>query len=274
MADVTRERAQLILVSGLLIAVTMLVLVLLLNTAIYTENVATRGIDSDVGPAADVQEILDREVASMLNSQSGTVDTQNGVNETTGSDLAMLFSTEADLALERGHLLTIDEEIRYGALINQTVEDESDAPVTDVEYIRSFELTLDTSTLEDESVEIAEGDWALTAEISEDNVTLSQSEDDTCVIDNIASELTINVTDECGGDIFDEQQVPHNVSSPFETTLLGNESIGYELVVGGTDLTVDVSAEWYADGLNFAINYTSNELHYETSRSVQTEVVP
>lgn len=71
MAVVTRsrDRGQLILVAGLTVAVILVMLVLLLNTVIYTENLATRGIDSEAGDAIEyratvvgsVEELIERE---------------------------------------------------------------------------------------------------------------------------------------------------------------------------------------------------------------------
>lgn len=48
-----RNRGQLILITGLVIAITMVAMVLILNSAIYTENVATRGVDSGGDDAID-----------------------------------------------------------------------------------------------------------------------------------------------------------------------------------------------------------------------------
>jgi hypothetical protein len=65
----SRDRGQLILVAGLTVAVILVMLVLLLNTVIYTENLATRGIDSGAGDAIEyratvvgsVEELVERE---------------------------------------------------------------------------------------------------------------------------------------------------------------------------------------------------------------------
>ena len=46
-----RDRAQLLLVTGFALAVAIVALVLLLNTAIYTENLATRSVDTGAGDA-------------------------------------------------------------------------------------------------------------------------------------------------------------------------------------------------------------------------------
>jgi len=49
------DRAQLLLVAGLVIAVSLVTLVVLLNATIYSENVATRGIESTDGEALEVR---------------------------------------------------------------------------------------------------------------------------------------------------------------------------------------------------------------------------
>lgn len=49
------DRGQLLLVAGLVMAVSLVVLVVLLNSTIYSENVATRGIESADGEALEVR---------------------------------------------------------------------------------------------------------------------------------------------------------------------------------------------------------------------------
>jgi len=49
------DRAQLLLVAGLVMAVSLVTLVVLLNATIYSENVATRGIESADGEALEVR---------------------------------------------------------------------------------------------------------------------------------------------------------------------------------------------------------------------------
>jgi len=68
---VDRERAQLVLVTALTIGVALVALVLLVNAAIYTENLATR--DPDVGD----EEVLDYE-STMVEAVGGVTDRENG----------------------------------------------------------------------------------------------------------------------------------------------------------------------------------------------------
>lgn len=55
MADVT-DRGQIILITGFALAVTLVAVILLLNTVIYTENIATRGTDSGPGEALEFRD--------------------------------------------------------------------------------------------------------------------------------------------------------------------------------------------------------------------------
>ena len=52
------DRGQLILVTGLLIAFVLVTLVLLLNGAIYTENLSTRGVDKGANDAMEYQQFV------------------------------------------------------------------------------------------------------------------------------------------------------------------------------------------------------------------------
>lgn len=68
------DRGQLILIAGLTIAVILVALVLLLNTVIYTENLATRGIDAGGMDAIEYRMVVVGGVGELLdeeNKQSG-----------------------------------------------------------------------------------------------------------------------------------------------------------------------------------------------------------
>lgn len=66
-----RERGQLILVTGLAIAVSIVVLVVLLNTAIYTQNLATRSVDTGAQEALDYREDAAEGVAGLVAAENG-----------------------------------------------------------------------------------------------------------------------------------------------------------------------------------------------------------
>lgn len=66
----SRDRGQLILVAGLTVAVILVMLVLLLNTVIYTENLATRGIDSGAGDALEYRATVVGSVAELIEREN------------------------------------------------------------------------------------------------------------------------------------------------------------------------------------------------------------
>ncbi|MCL7418278.1 MAG: hypothetical protein M8354_10625, partial [Halalkalicoccus sp.] len=60
------DRGQLILVTGVTIAVILVALVVLLNTVIYTENLATRGIDSGADDALEYRATVVGSVGELI----------------------------------------------------------------------------------------------------------------------------------------------------------------------------------------------------------------
>ena len=70
MADVNRERGQLIILTGLIVAVTMGAMVLLLNTAIYTENLASRGADESGREAVEYRATVVDGVGELIDEEN------------------------------------------------------------------------------------------------------------------------------------------------------------------------------------------------------------
>ncbi|MGM0605511.1 MAG: DUF7261 family protein [Halobacteriota archaeon] len=70
--ETTSDRGQLILVTGFAIAVTLLALVLLLNTAIYTENVATRTTTDDTTEAIEFRGSTVEAIAGYIDAENDT----------------------------------------------------------------------------------------------------------------------------------------------------------------------------------------------------------
>jgi hypothetical protein len=83
MAEMRRNRAQLLLIAGLVLAVLFVALALLVNTAIYTENVATRGgeVDSD---ALAYRGAVVSTVGGLVDAENADPDSDRSVVETDG----------------------------------------------------------------------------------------------------------------------------------------------------------------------------------------------
>lgn len=91
MADV-RDRAQLFLVGALSLAVVFVVLALVVNSAIYTENLATRSTDSGTDDAVKFRTTVESSVGGLVAYQNrNTVDTtrlQTGIDDDIDDRLA------------------------------------------------------------------------------------------------------------------------------------------------------------------------------------------
>lgn len=140
------DRAQLILITGLTLAVLFVAVVLLLNTVIYTENLATRGVDAGgteaaefrAGTAADVGGILDRE---NRNADSGIEDVTAGVN-----------------AYANG---TRDHRLRDGVVSDVSLDESTAVDGWYVAQDREADGTYRSLTADDEYAGADDGNWTL-----------------------------------------------------------------------------------------------------------------
>ncbi len=87
------DRGQLLLISGLVVAVSLVALVVLLNASIYSENVATRGIEAADGEALEVRAAAVEETGALI----------DGTNRNRPAN-----HSEATAAVERG-IADLDE---------------------------------------------------------------------------------------------------------------------------------------------------------------------
>jgi hypothetical protein len=109
-ANVAHERGQLILVAGLTIAVTFVVLALVLNGVIYTENLGTRTTDVGERNAVATEALAVEHVESML---------PYGVDAESESDAVETFEAEIDSWTE--HVLA--HEARSGTYVRVAIVD-------------------------------------------------------------------------------------------------------------------------------------------------------
>ena len=123
MADVT-DRGQLILITALAIAVTLVALVLLLNTVIYAENLATRGADVGGQDAIEYR-------GAVLDGVGGVIDAenrrdygkQNHVNENVTSAIERLDTLLGNQHLRRTELVEISNvSLTNGTLLRHPTD--------------------------------------------------------------------------------------------------------------------------------------------------------
>lgn len=162
MADVSDERGQLFLVGALVLAVLFVSFAMLTNTAVYTENLATRDSDPGTADVVEYREAVERGVG-------GAIGYVNRHNHTDNSTLGGNFSDavdEWDNASARNYAATgrvvnaTNASVEFGARIAQTNEtrnftnasDEANwTLVADGSDIRAHRLNVSTEHLVDKS---------------------------------------------------------------------------------------------------------------------------
>lgn len=172
MADVGRDRGQLILVTGLLVAVAIIGLVMLLNTAIYTENLASRGADQSGREATEYR-------ATVIDGVGGLIDAENdrqhasqaAVEGNVTDGIGTIDNYTARNYATGGTAVEIDESTvtaHDGRLIRQNASGPFESSgggsdwtlATDVENARGFVVTVDRSGLNETNETVASSSGA------------------------------------------------------------------------------------------------------------------
>lgn len=146
-SDGGEDRAQLILITGLMLAVTLVAVVLLLNTVIYTENLATRGVDAGGSEALEFRESATRDIGAI-------VDRENRNNETDRAD------AEASVASYRDRVR--DYRIRDGVVAEIETTNRVDGTYIAQDTTRSFE----SGTFDDNGTDVTAADWTLAEDVT------------------------------------------------------------------------------------------------------------
>ena len=176
------DRGQLILVTGLTLAVLFVAVVLLLNTVIYTENLATRGVDAGGAEAIEFRDNTAEDLAGILDrehrnrSSSDVSDDFNESAETYARTVADLRARDGVIArvnvpdTEPGHFVAQNET--EAGFRNMATPDGSAANwtvVSGVHRTRDYQLTVDSASLSDDASDaftiVADGaaeDWSVT----------------------------------------------------------------------------------------------------------------
>lgn len=119
-----RDRGQLILVTGLAVAVTLVALVLLLNTVIYTQNLATRGTGVEHGEAVAFRGETASGVGEVVDAENRAgYDDWETVEENVTAGVERYDDLSTRYSAERGTIADVEEEslaLSEGTILSQT----------------------------------------------------------------------------------------------------------------------------------------------------------
>lgn len=159
MADVT-ERGQIILVTGLALAVTLVAIVLVLNTVIYTENLATRGTGVGEDDAVEFRRAVVDGVGGLVDRENAAgYESYDAVAAEVRSGTRLLGDLLGRNHVRSGAVAEVDADgatLWPGKLVRQadaerelTAADGSESwrLASDVEDVRAFALTVTADDL-------------------------------------------------------------------------------------------------------------------------------
>ena len=157
------DRGQLLLVAGLVMAVSLVVLVVLLNSTIYSENVATRGIESADGEAMEVRSTAVGGTGELLDSTNRAGPSGHGDAEATvRAGVADLDEALARSYAERGgvarvELVGTENGSRIAAAL-AAADPNASTLAGDVDRTRGFVFAADPTGLTDTDAANADTD--------------------------------------------------------------------------------------------------------------------
>ena len=203
-ADRDEDRAQIILITGLTLAVLFVAVVLLLNTVIYTENLATRGADAGGAEAIEFRDGVTEDLAGILHREHRNRSSAAGVASDFNESAETYAETVADLRARDGVIADVrvsGSTVEDGYFIaqnetesgfrNMTAPDSADADWTvagNATRTRNFRLTVDPDNLSDSAsgafTVVADGTTAGTNETWSATLTRETDGDLTVTVDN------------------------------------------------------------------------------------------
>lgn len=289
MADVTNDRAQLILVGGLVVAFALVALILLLNAALFAENVATRGLGPGPDRAGDHAAFADRAGDRVLRHEerieyetweTARDNVTNNVERIDAAVRSRQFQQHSALAS-----VTVDELRRGAALIQNDTQEftstDGERNWTLVEStggVRNYTMAVNASGTDAASPSDAftiriENDtnavWEAAVYDSGSNTIIVNVDGNTC--ESTGPVATINWTEGTLGDCSlafatdsgTALQAPYNL-----TYLNGDRAVGtYHLVVRNNSTNDDIETGNFGDA-----NTTTNPRQYAAVYSAVLQI--
>lgn len=301
MAHLRRGRGQILVLSAFALGVLFVALALILNAAIFTENLASRGDTTGGDEVVQLRDDLRRGVATVLTHENRLLDDHDLVNESVTVSVAELDDALRTSNARRGAASVVSlESTTNGTLVNQTNASRnfSDGNGTadwtiaeNVERTRAFELAINRSLLDGScslpdgcfAVNVTNGNayWRLSANATgadRVNVTIDNgTSTDTCTANG--STVAVDVTAGTVGGVtcpalsFDE--VP---AGSYDLAVENGDDAGgtYSLVVDNASLATSPPPH-FGDGpsvtaalydATLAYEYHTSRLAYESTLRV------
>jgi hypothetical protein len=277
MADVSRfarsDRAQFILVSGLLIAVVLVALVLLLNATIYTENVATRGVDSGANDALQYQATLSAGVGGLVEEENeGEYSEWEELETNVTRGNTVLTNRLERQYVERGILVTSEVRIDPGVRVwqEETGEFDDGTIASNVTEVHSFSVDSHELPEDNESFQIivqnGSDEWVLSLYEESDEV-FAETEGGTCSA-GIEETITPHDPGWCDGEYEWADGVEGSYTISFDE---GPAATGeYELVASGVQgENLDANHTVFVSSATIDVSYRSSRIEYSTNESLE-----
>lgn len=184
------DRGQLLLVAGVLLAVVFVALALLVNTAIYTDNVATRG-DAAAAEALEYQAGVTDAVGGLLEAENRNPehDTRADVRDAVASGTAEIDAVQRQNHLRRAATTNVTAAgTTSGTLIRQTESAPiADWNVSDADGVRAFDLVIDADSVGSDRLNVTLGPSTLFIAERTGDLTVALNATDNVICETEAS---------------------------------------------------------------------------------------
>ena len=139
------DRGQLLLVAGLVMAVSLVALVVLLNASIYSENLATRGVEAADGEPLEIRAVAVDGTGTLIDATNrDRPGSYNEARDAVEAGIGDLDGRLARTAAERGGMAGVSltgDGARQGRYVAGSLDDSSN--VSTVERTRAFTVAAD-----------------------------------------------------------------------------------------------------------------------------------
>ena len=225
-----RDRGQMILLMGVVLAVMFVALALLVNAAIYTDNVATRGGD----PAGEALEYQN----GVVDSTEGLIEAENDAGNATADDvrpaLENISRYHRQYHLRRGAATETEFDIYQG--INETDQDGFKDWTANASDVRGFVIYIDGTRManSDSPFSIYVGGTKLNVNRTSNEIVVEGKSCSESVSDSIEFNVTSGTlgSDSCDFDFQDfdggeiEIEDGDNGAGSYELIVTSDENIG------------------------------------------------